>query len=1019
MSDWDENEMGNRVKGIVATTAWVAVMLIIARVALPYTGLSGADDQVLPQLVRMTPVLVGVLALAVIALAIDFIVLRTRSGRYAPDVRRILAEAEQGSDVYGYDKELGETIKVERAGQYRVPQQPEIELSYNGLTSQPAGTRNPTGGSNPQPQPENVNQIANQIIEPQTVEPKIVHDLNVETVTIVEAKRTDESDVMHPRMARGVQSDIRRNSALIPETDDNQVVEVGKPEDRPFRNQAPAVTDEVRRLPVEPQDIPALHQLPPPLPEFAGRSSEISELLAACKSSTSGIVCLQGTGGVGKTTLAIMLGHELAPQYPDAQIYIDLKGANAEPLSVAEAQAQIVRANLPTARLPENEVELNQLYHSVLRGRRALLLLDNAANAQQITPLLPAAGAPGPNGCLSIITSRQNISIPQMYSFRLGTLSLSEAKEMLNRLVNYQGNRVEKIADLCGRLPLALRLAAGAMAQMPDQAGLRDARIEAYAQRLEDLQNTEKSTGPVDAVLRASSELLLPGLQRFWRMLTVFSDTFDVNAAAAIWKVNPALARDALKRLISYSLIERNSATGRFRLHDLMRSFASLGLTREERATAHQRLSAHYHSVLHEADALYEQGQHYLKQGLNLLDLEWHNIQAGQIWAATNAEQDRAACELCATYPDAGKYVRGLRQHPRERIRWSEAALASSRQLNRRKAAGRHLIALGDCYSDLSEIPQAIECYEQALEHAKGIKDSRGEADALSGLGTAYYLGGNLNRARDYHEAALEIARAIHDQRVEAISLGNLGITHFALGEVIAATVLFDQQLRVARGLGDRRNESAAWGELGTAHIAIGKPQEAISLLEQQLEITREIGDRRGEANGLCHLGIAYAKLKKHQWSVPFLEESLAVAREIGDRRNEANALGGLGIAYNLHEEYAVAMQFFDEQLKLATEIGDRRTESLALTNLGEACIADGNARRAIDLLQKSFSITSQTGDLLGQANSLFYLSIALNKFGDRRQAVAQAKTALEYFETAQHPDAEKVREKLSEWGQK
>ncbi len=1029
MSDWDETEMGNRVKGFVATTAWVAVMLIIARCVIPYTGLSGSDDQVLPQLVRITPLLLGVFTLSVITLGLDVIVRRRRASRHHPDVRRILAEAQQWSDVYVYDEELGDTIKLEKAGRNSVPQSSEIELSYNGLTSQPAGPRKTAGRLNSRPQPENVNQIVDQIIEPQIVEqkiaeleivePTIVHDFNIETVSIVEARRADESDLKSPRTATGIHRDIWKIPAGSPETEDDRAVEVETVGDKPLRDHPQDVAHEVRRLPVGPLDTPALHQLPPPLPEFAGRSSETSELLAACKNSKSGIICLQGTGGVGKTTLAIMLGHELAPQYPDAQIYIDLKGANAVPLPVADAQAQVVRAHLPTARLPENEAELGQLYHSMLRGKRALLLLDNAASAQQITPLLPAAGASGPNGCLSIITSRKNISIPQMYSCRLGSLSLSEAKEMLNRIVNYQGDRAEKIAELCGRLPLALRLAAGAVAQMPDRAGLSDPGIEAYAQRLEDLQKTEKTKQPIDAVLMASYELLLPGLQRFWRMLAVFSDTFDVNAAAAIWRANPALAKDALRRLISYSLIERNSATGRFRLHDMMLSFAGLCLTREERATGHERLSAHYHSVLHEADALYEQGQHYLKQGLNLLDLEWHNIQAGQIWAATNAEQDRAACELCATYPDAGKYVRGLRQHPRERIRWSEAALASSRQLNRRKAAGRHLIALGDCYSDLSETPQAIECYEQALEHARGIKDSRGEADALSGLGTAYYLDGSLNRAREYHEAALEIARAIHDQRVEASSLGNLGTTHFALGEVITATVLFDQQLRVARGIGDRRNENAAWGGLGMAHIAIGKSQEAINLLEQQLEITREIGDRRGEASGLCYLGIAYAKLNKHQWAVPFLEQSLAVAREIGDRRNEANALGGLGLAYNHCGEHAVAMQFFDQQLNLAAEIGDRRTESLALTNLGEACIASGNARRAIDLLQKSFSITSQTGDLLGQANSLFYLSIALNKFGDRRQAVAQAKTALEYFETAQHPDAEKVREKLSEWRQK
>src|SRR5262249_33730321 len=155
--------------------------------------------------------------------------------------------------------------------------------------------------------------------------------------------------------------------------------------------------------------------------------------------------------------------------------------------------------------------------------------------------------------------------------------------------------------------------------------------------------------------------------------------------------------------LMAHSLVECNRATGRFRLHDLMLHFAGTRLLNEERETVEYRHAAHYESVLHEADALYEQGGECLKRGLVLLDLEWHNIQEGQAWAASQMDRRRAACELCAGYPDAGKYVRDLRQHPRERIRWSEAALVAAKKLKRRRAMARHLIALGDSYVDLSD----------------------------------------------------------------------------------------------------------------------------------------------------------------------------------------------------------------------------------------------------------------------------------------------------------------------------
>jgi len=644
------------------------------------------------------------------------------------------------------------------------------------------------------------------------------------------------------------------------------------------------------------------------------------------------------------------------------------------------------------------------MYQSVLNGKWALLLLDNAASTQQVAPLL------SPESCLSIITSRHHITLQGLFTSKLDNLSLSEAREMLSRIVPRLGDQAERIADLCGRLPLALRLAASALTQHPDLSA------QDYERMLIDRRDRKKPLRPIDAVLNTSYELLVPKIQKLWRLLAVFPDTFDIKAAAAVWGMNPTHATEVLDCLMFYSLVERNRTSGRFRLHDLMISFADARLSDEERSGARLLHSSHYQSVLHEADALYEQGGEFLKHGLALLDLEWHNIQAGQTWAATHTDRYRGACELCNSYPDAGKYVLDLRQHPRERIRWSEAALTAAKTLKRRKAIARHLSALGDSYIDLSEAHRAIDCHQQALALAKEINDHRGEADALSGLGTANCLSGALDRAREFHESALGIARSIKDQRVEAFALGNLGATHYALGRARTATVLFDQQLKIAREIGDRRYESAALGGLGTAHYSMGNAKIAVDLLTQQLKITREIGDRRGEASALCNLGSTYASMKEHMQAATYHEQSLAVAREIGDRSNEANALGGLGVDYCLNGDAEVGTQFIEHQLRLVTEIKDKRGESLAQINLGEACLARGDIKRAINVLQIAYNITSQTGDIYGQANSLFKLALALDKFKDRKQAVAQAKTAIELFEMAEHPFAETVRKQLAEW---
>jgi tetratricopeptide (TPR) repeat protein len=713
----------------------------------------------------------------------------------------------------------------------------------------------------------------------------------------------------------------------------------------------------------------ALHQLPPPLPEFAGRSFELAELYAARANREVRVLNIQGPGGVGKTTLALKLADQLAPHYPDAQFYIDLKGASAQMLSVAEAQSSVIRAYLPTVRPPENEAELDHLYASVLAGKRVLLLLDNAANAQQAAPLV------APEGCLTILTSRTYLSLPAMFIQQLEGLPHAEACELLKKIVPRIGDGAGKIAELCCHLPLALRLAASALTLNPEL------KIEDYVRRLEELQQSDGAIRApmhaVDAALGLSYELLIPGLQKLWLMLAVFRDTFDVNAVASVCRLNPARAAGALDRLIACSMVERNRATGRFRLHDLMAQFAESHSSDEERTLARQRHSAHYQSVLHEADALYEQGGRFMKQGLELVDLEWRNIQAGQVWAATQAGNDRGACELCNSYPDAGKYVLDLRLHPRERIRWSESALSAARKLKRRKAAARHLVALGDSYADLAEVHHAIECYDQALDIAREAKDRRGEAEALSGLGAACYLSGNLGRARNLHGEAMKIFGSIGDRRGETKSLGDLGLAYFAQGDLRNADMLFDKQLKAAREIGDRRSESNALGGLGLSHYTMNDARRALEFFNQQLEITREIGDRRGEASALGNLGNAYANLKFYQQAIAFHEQSLTAAREIGDRRNEAAALGGLGVA-----EYL-----------------------------------DGNAQRSIELLTNAFNIACQIGDLQSQARSLFNLSLALDKTGDRKQAIAQAKTAAELFQTTGHPYAHVVRKQLTDWG--
>jgi tetratricopeptide (TPR) repeat protein len=190
---------------------------------------------------------------------------------------------------------------------------------------------------------------------------------------------------------------------------------------------------------------------------------------------------------------------------------------------------------------------------------------------------------------------------------------------------------------------------------------------------------------------------------------------------------------------------------------------------------ASRRHAQYYADVLYAADKLYQGGHESLRQGLDLFDREWSNIQLGQAWAAAAVDRDDAAAQLCAEYPDRGAYCLHLRQKPEERIRWLEASLAAARRLHNRYAEGNHLGKLGLAYADLGDWRRAFEFHERRLQIAREIDDQSGQLEGLINLGIAYDNVGEPGRAVEFYEQALLIARQAGERRAEGSILGDLG----------------------------------------------------------------------------------------------------------------------------------------------------------------------------------------------------------------------------------------------------
>ena len=652
-----------------------------------------------------------------------------------------------------------------------------------------------------------------------------------------------------------------------------------------------------------------LHEVPRPPADFTGREDELKELLASIEVGGITISGLQGMGGIGKTALALKLVELLKPRYPDAQIFLDLKGASTQPLTVTEALAHVVRAYHPTAKLPDSESELRGLYLSVLEGQRVLLLMDNAANAEQVEPLIP------PAGCLLLVTSRQHFTVPGLAAKNLDTLNTEDARKLLLNIAPRIETQADAIAALCGYLPLALRLAAAAIMKY------RNLTPADYVRRLQDRQQRLEL---VDASLSLSYELLSEELRERWRWLAVFPDTFTSVAAAAVWEVEADRAQDLLAELMAASLMEWNETSHRYRFHDLARLFADVKLSPEEQALGQKRFATHYRDVLAAAEELYLEGSESLLRGLALFDLEWGNIQTGHAWVEARADSaDAYVAWLGLTYPQGGAHILYLRQHSHERICWLEIALAAARQFQHRAAECTMLCLLSLAYTDLGEPRRAIQFSEHSLDIAREIGDRTDEVAALGNLGLAYADLGEIRDAIQCFEETLLIHRELRDRRGESNDLGNLGNAYADLGEPSRAIQFYEQALLLDRETGDRRGEGAGLGNLGVAYAIMGEISRAIQFFQQQLLVVREIGDRQGEGNALGNLGVAYKNLGEISRAIHFLEQQLTIAREIGDRRGEGNALWNISLALDDLGERAQAVHYVELALTIYEQIED------------------------------------------------------------------------------------------------
>ena len=360
----------------------------------------------------------------------------------------------------------------------------------------------------------------------------------------------------------------------------------------------------------------SLHQLPSPPADFTGREEEIRELTTLIQKGGIKHVGIFGLGGVGKTAFALKVAEKLTPMYPDAQIYLDLRGTQDKPyLTPVEIITLVIRSYNPGLKITKDDKQLFAIYRSLLNDQHALLLMDNVSDVAQVERLIP------PSTCLLFLTSRQRFTLPGLSEVNLALLPEKDSKSLLLKISPRIGDYAAQIAEACGHLPLALRLTAGAINVHPN-ISLKD-----YLKRLSDDRQLLKLTG-IEASIHFSYDLLSADLQEKWRTLAVFSNPFDINATAAVWDVEIPKAEDLLSELLRCSLLEFNQEAKCYNLHNLLRLYAQERLleNKTEARFSLQRHSVFYLKLGHEVDSLYQSGGDNLEKGIKLFDQIWPHL---------------------------------------------------------------------------------------------------------------------------------------------------------------------------------------------------------------------------------------------------------------------------------------------------------------------------------------------------------------------------------------------------------
>jgi DNA-binding SARP family transcriptional activator/tetratricopeptide (TPR) repeat protein len=719
------------------------------------------------------------------------------------------------------------------------------------------------------------------------------------------------------------------------------------------------------------QGGPVPCMLPTDIADFTGRDEQIDMIQAHLTAAADDprqlavpIIVLAGKPGIGKTALGVHVSHRLVSRYPDGQLFADLHGSTDQISPMRLLERFLRTLGVPGNSIPDGLEERAEMYRGLLSDRRMLVVLDNAGSETQVLPLLPG----NPRTAVLITTRSRLGALAGAVHVDVDVLDPAHCAELLSRIagddrVSVETHAVEALIELCGRLPLALRIAGARLSARPHWS------VEQLAERLENetrrLDELNHGVMGVRVSISLTYDNISDPARRLFRLLAVVdTPIFSAWVCAALLDRPLADAHDLLDDLVDAQLVDIDGVgpSRQYRFHELIRVFARERLAHEEQLAeraaalrrvfggllflageAHRKLYGEGNKDLHSAAARWRMPQRVVDRMLSD-PLDWFERERQFIVSAVRQAAELGAVEYCWDLAVTSVTLFESRVYLADWRETHEVALAAVRQADDRLGRAVVLYSVGALAIVEKRLVEAWRRLENALELFETLGEEHGQAMANRQLAFLERLDGNLDQAARRYEQVLSVVRRDGNPAAIAYVLHNIAQIELERGNPRDAKTMLGQALELSRQVGGRRIEAQALHRLGQAHLQAGEPEDAVVIFKQALAATRDSGDAIGEAYATLGLGTAYLHAGDLAEAGGVLTAARRLAVASAETMVEARVefcMGELALAGGMTD---AAIAHLERALRIFREIRAPHFEERVLVMLGRL---DGRRRVA------------------------------------------------------------------------